>query len=304
MFELLENVIPDLILLDIEMSEMNGFDALTKLKSNDKYEDIPVIFLTGRKDAVTEAQGFDLGAVDFISKPFSEPVLLNRVKMHLNMEELLRERMVKLKNLQTGLVSILADMVENRDKLTGNHIERTTRYIKILLTAMLEYGVYSAEISDWNMDTVISSVRLHDIGKIVITDLLLNKESALTPEEFEIMKTHAAAGEKIIEGIIRESGDGYFLQNAKLFAGYNHERWDGTGYPRALKGEEIPLQGRIMAVVDVYDALVSVRPYKKAFPPEKAVEIILDGKGRQFDPKITDVFIRIKEKFAKIALGQ
>jgi putative two-component system response regulator len=300
MFNLLADVTPDLILLDIEMPDMDGLEAIRKLKTDKIRMLIPVIFLTNRKDAATEALGFELGAVDFISKPFSEPVLLNRIKMHLNVEVLLKERMEKLKKLQSGMVSILSNMVENRDKLTGSHIERTTRYIKILIEAMVKKGVYTEEMDQWNMETVVSSVRLHDIGKIVISDLLLNKEGTLTVEEFEIMKTHASEGETIIENIIIESGDGYFLQNAKLFAGYHHERWDGTGYPRRLKGEEIPLQGRIMAVVDVYDALVSDRPYKKAFPHEKAVEIIVDGKGKQFDPKIIDVFIEVSDSFAKV----
>jgi putative two-component system response regulator len=188
-------------------------------------------------------------------------------------------------------------MVENRDEYTGTHIERTTKYLKILLEAMLIRKVYYDEISQWNIGTVISSVRLHDIGKIVISDLLLNKKGTLTEEEFEIMKTHTTKGESIIESIIEESGDGYFLQHAKLFAGFHHERWDGKGYPYGLKDEEIPLQGRIMAVVDVYDALISERPYKPAFPFEKAVQIIAENKGKQFDPEIVNVFMEICNLF-------
>nr|AGS52262.1 response regulator [uncultured bacterium contig00059] len=304
MFELLENVTPDLILLDIEMSEMDGLEALKFLKSSARSVNIPVMFLTGRKDEASEILGFELGAVDFITKPFSDSVLLKRVNTHLGIDSVSRERMSKLKNLQTGIVSILANMVENRDTFTGRHIERTTRYIRILINGMLERGVYAEEINQWNMETVVSSVRLHDIGKIVISDLLLNKRGKLTDEEFEIMKTHAPEGEKIIESIIVESGDGYFLQNAKLFAGYHHERWDGTGYPRGLSGEAIPLQGRIMAIADVYDALVSERPYKPAYPHETAVEIISKGSGGQFDPKIADVFMKINGLFAEVAACQ
>jgi len=289
------------------MPDIDGFEALGRLKSDARYEDIPVIFLTSKSDAVTEAYGFKMGAIDFISKPFSKPVLLNRIESHLDMECKIQERTImlqqrteKLLRLQNSMVSILANMVEGRDKLTGRHIERTTSYIKILLEAMLQRGLYADEVRDWDLDVVVSSARLHDIGKIVVTDLILNKPAALTDSEFEIMKTHTEEGEKLIDIIINESGDEDFLRNARLFAGNHHERWDGAGYPRGLKGEDIPLQGRIMAIADVYDALVSNRPYKKAFTHEKSVEIIANDKGKQFDPKIIDVFLEISDLFAKV----
>jgi len=318
MFELLNNIAPDLILLDIAMPGMNGFEAMQLLKGDARYSDIPVMFLTSRNDAATEARGFEMGAVDFISKPFSEPVLLNRVRTHLEIEGLIRERTamlqqrtVKLQRLQNSMVSVLANMVENRDKQTGRHIERTTKYIKILLTAMIERGVYSDEIRHWNsgevviadeadhsnLEIVISSSRLHDIGKIAVTDLILNKPGSLTADEYALMKTHASEGEKIIDSIISESGDEAFLRYAKLFAGFHHEKWDGTGYPRGLKGADIPLQGRIMAIADVYDALISDRPYKRAFTHEKAIEIIKESKGSHFDPEIVDVFLAISDSF-------
>jgi putative two-component system response regulator len=300
MFELLENVRPDLILLDIMMPDMDGFEALKILKSNSRYEEIPVIFLTSKKDTSTESHGFEMGVIDYISKPFSEPVLINRIKTHLGVEDIIRHRTDSLKKLKNGIVTVLANMVEHRDTLTGSHVERTTKYIQILFKAMQQNDLYSDEISQWNMDTVISSVRLHDIGKIAISDLLLNKQGPLTPEEFEIMKTHAAEGEKIIEEIITESGDGYFLQHAKLFAGYHHERWDGTGYPYGLKGTDIPLQGRIMALVDVYDALVSDRPYKKAFTHEKALEIIREGDGSHFDTKLVKAFLSCEKEIQRV----
>jgi putative two-component system response regulator len=318
MFELLNDIVPDLILLDILMPKMDGFEAMQVLKSDWRYSDIPVLFLTGQNDTATEAHGFELGAVDFISKPFSEPVLLNRIKTHLDIDGLIRKRTEKLQRLQNSLVSILANMVENRDKYTGKHIERTTRYLKILLDAMLERDVYSREISlmtledpvspehlhnstnkaeSLNLESVISSARLHDIGKITVSDLVLNKPGKLTAEEFELMKTHAIEGEKIIDNIINESGNEVFLQNAKLFAGSHHEKWDGTGYPRGLKGTDIPLQGRILAIADVYDALVSDRPYKSAFTHEKSVEIIKESRGSHFDPKIVDVFLEVGNLF-------
>jgi len=318
MFELLNDIVPDLILLDILMPNMDGFEAMKLLKSDGRYSDIPVLFLTSQNDAATEAHGFELGAVDFVSKPFSEPVLLNRIKTHLDIDGLIRKRTEKLQRLQNSLVSILANMVENRDKYTGKHIERTTKYIKILLEAMLKRDVYSGEIKQWtledlvpseglpdiikkadsfNLESVISSARLHDIGKITISDLILNKPGKLTEEEFELMKTHAIEGEKIIDSIINESGNEPFLQNAKLFAGSHHEKWDGKGYPRGLKGADIPLQGRTLAIADVYDALVSERPYKNAFTHEMAVEIIKDSRGSHFDPQIVDVFLEVGSLF-------
>jgi putative two-component system response regulator len=170
------------------------------------------------------------------------------------------------------------------------------------MNAMLERGVYLEELTDWDLEMVASSSRLHDVGKIVISDLILNKPGKLTAEEFDIIKTHAVEGDRIIDNIIAESGDGAFLQNAKLFAGYHHERYDGTGYPYGLKGEEIPLQGRIMAIVDVYDALISDRPYKKSFTHEDSIKIIQESSGSHFDPKITDVFLEVSDEFAKEAL--
>jgi putative two-component system response regulator len=308
MFELLENITPDLILLDIEMPEMDGFEALKILKASERFANIPVIFLTGRNDAATEGRGFELGAVDFITKPFAPIVLLNRIKNHLDIDELIRERTAmleqrteKLQLLKNSIVGVLADMVELRDSTTGRHIERTTKYIKILLEAMLERGVYHDEISQWDLEVVISSARLHDVGKIAIPDYLLNKRGSLTRDEFEIMKTHAAEGERIIDKIIIQSGEEEFLHNAKLFAGYHHERWDGMGYPRGLKGLEIPLQGRIMAMADVYDALVSDRPYKSAFTDMEVLDIIMVNNDKYFDPAIVEVFFEVKDLFAEVA---
>jgi putative two-component system response regulator len=293
---------PDLILLDILMPDLNGFDAMKRLKTDLRYCNIPVIFLTSRDDSATEAYGFELGAVDFITKPFSEPVLLNRIDKHLRIEDIIRERTYNLKRLKDSIVKVLATMVENRDNLTGKHIERTTLYVHILLENMLARDVYGDEIRNWDLETVVSSARLHDVGKIAISDIILNKPGKLTPEEFDIIKTHSLEGKKIIDTIIEESGDEDFLQNAKLFAAYHHERWDGTGYPYGLKGADIPLHGRVMALADVYDALVSDRPYKKAFPHEEAVKIITESSGSHFDPAIVDVFLEVSNAFAEEGL--
>lgn len=303
MFDLLDKVKPDMILLDIEMPVMNGFDALKKLKSMYQFAAVPVIFLTGRNDPDVEVQGFELGAVDFITKPFSDTVLINRIKTHLDIDEIIRERTAQLHRLQNSIVSVLANMVENRDKGTGGHIERTSEYIKILINRMKELGVYAEEINDWDVEKIISSARMHDLGKISITDIIVNKPGKLTEEEYEIMKTHAQEGERIIDEIIAQTGEGEFLRNARLFAGCHHERWDGKGYPHGLKGEEIPLQGRIMAIVDVYDALVSERPYKKAFSHEEAEEIIMQNAGTHYDPKIAEVFFGVKDVFREVRAG-
>ena len=302
MFELLDNIKPDIILLDILMPEMDGFEALKLLKSSDKFSEIPIIFVTSRNDPLTESLGFELGAIDFISKPFSAPVLLNRIKTHLEIEDIINERTENLKKLKNSIVSVLANMVENRDEITGSHIERTTKYIKLILENMKRLGVYADEIKQWDLEVAISSARLHDIGKIIISDSILNKAGILTEKEFEIIKTHAAEGERIIDSIIAESGDETFLQYAKMFAGYHHERWDGKGYPHKLEGTKIPLQGRIMAVADVYDALVSKRPYKNAFSHKEAVETIKKSSGNQFDPQLVNVFISCESEIERASM--
>jgi putative two-component system response regulator len=306
MFELLEKITPDLILLDIKMPGMNGLEALERLKSGNANAGIPVILLTSLTNSSVEAQGFELGAVDFVSKPFSAPVLLNRIKNHLNINELIRERTAKIEQLQNGVVLVLADIVENRDKGTGGHIERVTLYIELLMSAMIVREVYIDEMREWDMDIVISSARLHDVGKIAISDFILNKQGPLDKEEYEIIKTHATMGGQIIDQIIARTGEVHFLHNAKMFASYHHENWDGSGYPHGLKGTDIPLQGRIMAIVDVYDALVSERPYKRNFTEEEAVDIIMADTGKRFDPKIAEVFYEEKHQFksAKAALLQ
>ena len=303
MFQALKKFKPDLILLDVEMPEMNGFEAMKKLRESNLYAEIPVIFLTGLSDTVSEAYGIELGAVDFILKPFSNPVLLNRIKNHLNIDELVRDRTAQLAQrteqlvrLQNGIVFTLADIVENRDSNTGGHIDRTSVYIKILIDAMLTQGIYGDEMQGWDLDSVVSSARLHDLGKVAIPDSILNKPDQLTPEEFSVIKTHPAAGERIIDQMTSRTGDADFLHNAKLFAAYHHEKWDGVGYPYGLKETDIPLHGRIMAVIDVYDALVSDWPYKKAFTHEKAVSIIMEDSGKHFDPFIAGAFKEVSTR--------
>ncbi|GBU23189.1 response regulator [Fibrobacteres bacterium R8-0-B4] len=301
MFELIDTVVPDLVLLDIRMPEMDGFTALGRLGADSRTASVPVIFMTSYGDAETEAHAFEAGIVDFINKPFSQAVLLRRVGAHLRIDDLIKRRTAKLWRLKNGIVSVLADIVEFRDEANGGHIDRTSQSIRVLIEAMKEHGVYADEIADWDIETMVASARLHDIGKIAVSDVILNKPGKLTPEEFEIVKSHVLEGERIIDKIAAKTGDEEFLQIARQFVSYHHERWDGTGYPYGLAGQNIPLIGRIMAIIDVYDALVSVRPYKKPFAPDLAISTIMQESGKHFDPNIAEVFYQKRDVFKEIA---
>ncbi|MCL2015963.1 MAG: response regulator [Defluviitaleaceae bacterium] len=297
MFKLVEKITPDLILLDIEMPEMSGFDAITVLKSDNRLKDIPVIFLTLKNDEETEIQGFKLGAIDFINKPFSAPVLIRRLETHIDINKIVKQSQQTIRDLHNATISVIADMVENRDHITGGHIERTQAYLKILLDELVISGIYAKEIKHWDTSLLLPSAQLHDVGKIIISDLILNKPGKLTDEEFFLMKEHSAEGERIVKAISAKVKDDGFLTHAAAFAGYHHEKWDGSGYPYAIKGTEIPLEGRLMAIADVYDALVSERPYKKPFSHEKAVEIIKEGSGSHFEPALVEIFAKVSDDF-------
>jgi len=220
--------------------------------------------------------------------------------MHLDIDELIRERTAHIRRLQNGIVTVLADIVEERDKDTGGHNDRTSMYVKILIEAMKKRGVYADEMSGWDLEKVVSSARLHDLGKIHIVDSILNKPGKLTDEEYEKMKLHTIDGTRIIDRMIKQTGEKDFLYSAKLFAEFHHERWDGKGYPHGLEKTNIPLHGRILSVVDTYDALVSKRPYKEPFTNEEAVNIIAAEAGKQFDPKIVEVFLEVKDQFKAV----
>jgi putative two-component system response regulator len=318
MFNLLENNNPALILLDIDMPEMNGYEAIKILKSKPETRGIPVIFLTGKTESGDELEGLSLGAIDYITKPFQPPLLLKRIEVHLLVEaqkKTLEKQSVELKNfndnlqsmveaktrtvliLQNAILKTVADLVERRDDVTGGHIERTQRGVKILIDALRDGSPYQEEVSAWNEELLLQSSQLHDVGKIAISDNILNKPGRLTPEEFEEMKKHTTFGIQVIEKIEAAAEESDFLSFAKVFAGTHHETWDGTGYPAGLRGNAIPLPGRLMAIADVYDALTSERPYKKAFSHEEAVNIIVEGRGTHFDPLLIDVFIREAGKF-------
>lgn len=312
----LEKRIPDLILLDVDMPEMTGFDTIKLLKENSKYSSIPVIFLTAKSDGPSELEGLSLGAVDYIAKPFSPPLLLKRIELHLlvqaqkndleifnqNLQEMVDEKTKTVTELQTTILSTMANLVENRDHATGGHIERTQSYLKILLSADIKNISYKNEIESWDIELLLQSAQLHDIGKISIDDNILRKPGKLTDEEFEHIKEHTVIGQKIIDGIRAKTSQKTFLEQARVLAMSHHEWWDGSGYPNGLKGEQIPLQGRLMAIADVYDALISDRPYKLAMAHEHAVDVIKSERGTHFDPVLVDLFLSVADEFNNAVL--
>lgn len=304
LFQFLEKNLPDIILLDVLMPEMNGYEAIKILKQNPRSAGIPIIFLTSQNDTNSELEGFTLGAVDYVSKPFSPQLLLKRVDVHVLVEsqkkelkyindhlvQLVEEKTGEVLELQNAVLKTVTNLVEYRDDVTGSHVERAERFLYLLVEEMKEQGVYRDELEAWDIKLFLQSAQLHDVGKIAIRDNILLKPARLTIEEFNEMKKHTTFGETIIDKIQQSAPESAFLTHAKIMAGTHHERWDGSGYPRGLAGTGIPLQGRLMAVADVYDALMAERPYKKAFPLEQVVEIINQGKGGQFDPVLVDVF--------------
>jgi putative two-component system response regulator len=314
MLELLKRYAPELILLDVDMPEMSGYEALKILKNQPATCETPVIFLTAMTDAASELEGLSLGAVDYITKPFSPSLLQKRVEMHLLLESQKRKlqeyntnlkAMVEAKThsvlkLQNKLLSGMAELVEGRDSITGSHIERTQRALNILLTAIIADGLWPEQSLQWDVPLLLQSSQLHDVGKIAISDAILKKPGKLTPEEFETMKGHVASGVSFIERLEDDEEDSRFLQYAKTFAAFHHEKWDGSGYPKGLAGEAIPLLGRSMAIADVYDALTADRPYKVGFSHEKSFGIIMDGCGSHFDPALIKLFERESARFMQI----
>jgi putative two-component system response regulator len=329
MFDLLKHNKPHLILLDITMPEINGLEAIQTLKANPDTQDIPVIFLTGQDNWESEFKGLSLGAIDYISKPFMPKLLQKRVELHLtveaqklrleeqadklkaqgeelkhfneNLQVLVHERTGEVITLQNAILKTVADLVESRDNATGGHVERTQHGLKTLMNGLMELDIYGDLLLEWDLDLMLQSSQLHDVGKIAIPDSILNKPGRLTAEEFETIKTHVLLGVKIIERIENETPSSDFLKYAKIFAKTHHEKWDGSGYPYGLVRQEIPLPGQLLAIADVYDALTSERPYKKAFPHSKAVQVIVEGKGSYFDPVLVDVFKQVADQFVLLS---
>jgi putative two-component system response regulator len=315
LFELIDKVVPDLILLDIEMPDMNVFETIKKLKADSATSDIPIFFITSKNDPKSELEGLSMGAADYIFKPFSPPLLLKRIENQLmlvaqtkrlkeyneTLQVKIDEKTKQVLELQNAILRTVAELVEFRDDANSGHIERTQKYLKILIDAMIEKKVYWEEVSQWDLNFLIPSAQLHDVGKIAISDILLNKPSKFSKEEFELMKKHTIFGVAAIKEIERQTKENAFLYHAKIFAGTHHEKWDGTGYPRNLSGKSIPLQGRIMAIADVYDALISARPYKAPISIGVAERIIIGSAGTHFDPVLVEVFKIVAPKFAEIA---
>ncbi|MDR2192899.1 MAG: response regulator [Treponema sp.] len=324
MFELLERNKPALILLDVDMPDMDGYEAIKILKEKPDTLKIPVIFLTGKSEVEDEVKGLTLGAIDYISKPFSPFILRKRIEVHIlvnsqrevlekqrkelqefnsNLQKLVNEKTKTVVELQNAVLKTMADIVECRDDVTGGHIERVQAYLKILVEGLIERKLYEHITGHWDVELLLLSSQLHDIGKIGISDSVLQKKTALNEEEYEIMKQHTTLGVKVIEKIEAESSACDFLAYAKIFAGTHHERWDGTGYPKGLAGEDIPLLGRLLAIADVYDAITSKRPYKKALTHDKAMRLIMSGKGRHFSPDLIDLFAEVAGIFAATQNG-
>jgi len=311
----LGKVKPDLILLDIDMPGLNGYDTIKQVKSNPETADIPIIFLTAKTDPENEVLGLSLGAVDYITKPFSQAILLKRVGLHLllqtqkdelrefngNLLLKVAERTNDISNLQNAVIMWAAEVIEFRDEGTGKHVERVQKYLKILLSAMEKTDLYAEEVASWDIDAFLKSALLHDVGKIKIRDDVLLKQARLSDEELADMKLHSLYGKMLLESLQNKVPNQTFLEYAKTLAHRHHERWDGTGYPDHLQGEQIPLQARMMSIADVYDALISERSYKKAFTHEEAMRIIYEGRGSQFDPNLTDLFLSLSDQIKEVS---
>lgn len=311
-----DNIKPDLILLDIMMPEMSGYDVIRELKNNIETKDIPVIFLTAMTSVEDEKRGLESGAVDYITKPISPAVMEARIKTHLEnkaaadfirnkntyLEAEIKERTKAMEAIQDVTIFTMTSLAETRDLETGNHIQRTQQYIKALALELQPHPRFNDFLSQQNIELIFKSAPLHDIGKVGIPDHILLKPGRLTVDEFEIMKTHTTIGYNAIVKAEEHLGTQVdFLQFAKEIAYFHQEKWDGSGYPNGTCGEAIPISARLMALADVYDALISRRVYKEPMSHEKAKQIILEGKGTHFDPDIVEAFNAIDQTFYAIA---
>jgi putative two-component system response regulator len=307
---------PDLILLDIMMPGLSGYDVIRELKADPESRNIPVIFLTAMSAAEDEAKGLELGAADYITKPISPPIVLARVKTQLQnkavadflrdqnayLEAEVAKRTLEISAIQDVTILAMASLAETRDSDTGNHIRRTQFYIKALAEKLRTHPRFGYFLSEETINLLFKSAPLHDIGKVGIPDRILLKPGRFTPEEFEIMKTHTTLGRDAIEHAEKRLGvQVEFLHLAKEIAYSHQEKWDGSGYPTGAGGDDIPISARLMAVADVYDALISRRIYKEGMSHEKAMAIMVEGKGLHFDPDVADALVQLQDEFRAIA---
>lgn len=307
---------PDLILLDIMMPGLSGYDVCQRLKNNPATRDIPVIFLTAMTGTEDEKKGLEMGAVDFITKPVNPPIVLARVATQLQLKSVadflkdknayleaeITRRGSQLAAIQDVTILAMASLAETRDNDTGNHIRRTQHYIKLLAQQLQNHPRFQHFLTDQIIDLLFKSAPLHDIGKVGIPDRILLKPGRFEPSEFEIMKTHCQLGHDAIQNAEDQLGVNVdFLKYAKEIAYSHQEKWDGSGYPEGLAGDNIPISGRLMAVADVYDALICQRVYKASFSHEKAVSIMIEGRGSHFDPDVVDAFLALADQFNTVA---
>jgi putative two-component system response regulator len=295
--------------MDIMMPGMNGFETLQVMRRNLAMRSIPVIFLTAMAEPEDIARGFGLGGVDYITKPFHGAELRSGVRNHLelksyreSLEKKILSRTRETELLKDIIIVAMGELAEHRDPETGGHIHRTRSFVKALAEGLLEQGYFLNILTPAYIVLLYKTAPLHDIGKVAIRDSILLKPARLTAEEFEEMKKHTVYGEEVIAKLEKMAGEQLpYLQCAKEIVGSHHEKYDGSGYPRGQVGEDIPLAGRIMAIADVYDALTTQRPYKRALSHEETMEIMQEGRGSHFDPVVFDAFINIEQQFFQIA---
>ncbi len=307
--ERIRSTLPDLILMDVMMPGMSGFQTVEMLNKKQETHSIPIIFLTARAESEDVVQGFNLGGVDYITKPFKGVELRSRVRNHLelhayrsNLERLVEERSREAELLKDVIIEAMGELAEYRDPETGSHIHRTRAYVQLLAETLVRRGHFLDILTPDYIVLLWKSAPLHDIGKVAIRDSILLKPGKLTPEEFEEMKMHTIFGEEVIANLEQMAGQPTsFLSCAKEIAGNHHEKFDGSGYPRGVVGEDIPLAGRIMAIADVYDALISKRVYKNSMSHQEAMEIMNEGKGSHFDPLLIEALLEAEPTFCQIA---
>ncbi len=313
----LESHRPDLILLDINMPEMDGFEVMAQIRQREETKAIPVIFLTADSLAETEIKCFQMGAMDYVTKPFVPDILLSRVDKTIeldqyrhNLEKMVRQQAEKITEdarrisaIQDSVISGMANLIESRDGSTGRHVKNTQNYVQLIAGELRARGLFADVLTDDYIENLCKAAPLHDVGKIKVSDAILQKPGRLTPEEYDTMKLHTTYSGKIIQTILGDLEDRHYVKMAEDIAMYHHERWDGSGYPTGLAGEDIPLSARIMAVADVFDALYEERVYKPPVRPiERIMQIMSEGRGTQFDPTIIDVFVEMLPKL-KAHLG-